>query len=928
MKRQIKTLMAVVVLLACLPIISSTESELYADMNDTYIATVRFDDNVQITYALTYPSNDIWSGSADVPIGSMGNGAFDQIYCVDPFVPFHSRADDSYWDNSHKVTVDEKDGYTVAAPWIVSPALNQNYDAVRWIVLNGYRGSYYDRATDPESLASTAHLKALYLNNPSYPNITVIDETIALMATKLAIWKVLVGDSIVVIRTSLDNAQNPARRQSMDALVQALIDDSTADPQRTTSLQMTRFDLGLQLGGSGYTLLDTDNASYEIYGSLQVSASLTNTTSPLDLNRVYLTVSGPGAEDVQLMTYDGSSYQPLPFSATSTIYGTSTSAVYLTPSHFSANGSGLISSDIYLKMPYLRTPANSDQLVVRAYAMAENVVLTQGTPVTFVYGDNGIMNWDAVQAFIGAANDGMVIDMYDDAVINTGDTELGQLFLIKSIVNASPLDHSAQFTFQLLHSNSPSGPWTILPLSEAGTPGAHQVSGAISVNSSNPSSFVTGYHGAVQISGLAADTDDYYMLQETSIPTEYNPTPQYTIPLAANPVTVKTDGFATTGFQFNSNNQAIINFYNTRQAPKAHLYVGKAALVFSSDGSPPEQDITTVFDFQLQYSADNGITWAPQPLSSANFKSASGNLTDGPNGIFSLCSSDLAFIELDPNIYIYRVAEINLGPRYLAAYAAAIYVDDGLGGYNSQLWTSNDDLTWSENFTFVTSKINMSSGAYCYLLFDNFDIKLCDLEISKTVTDQTGTVALDDLYSFMVICRTDNLGIPVGIPLPLYDGVNSSGFIVEGINTDRLVNGSQNYTSVIQLKHGETATVVGLPAGTYSVVEVVPIDFTVRYSVNNGAQEQTLSGETRGIAILDETSLRFVNIKTVEPQKKTTDDGGDDGNGNGNGNTGRGRGTAATGDNAHGLLLISSMLAICGALNLFSSARRRVTKPS
>jgi hypothetical protein len=927
LKKHIKTIMAMVMLLACLPVASSTEQQLYADMSDTYIATVCYDDSVQITYALTYPSSDVWSGAADVPIGGMGNGSFEQIYCADPFISFHSRADNSYWDNLHRVTVDEKAGYTVAAPWIVSPALYQNYDAVRWIVLNGYRGSYHDRATDVESLASTAQLRALYLNNPSYPDITVIDETIALMATKLAVWKVLVGDSIVVMRTSLDNAQNPARRLSMDALVQALIHDASSDPQRATSMQMTTFDLQLTTGGGGYTLLDTDNASYEIYGSLQVSASLANTISLLDLDRVYLTASGPGAEDVQFMTFDGSSYQPLPLSAANTIYGTNTPAVYLAPSHFSASGSGLTSTNIYLKMPYSRTPANSDQIVVHAYAMTNDVALTGGTPVTFVYGDNGVMNWDAVQAFIGAANDGMVIDLYDDAVFNTGDTTLGQLFLVKSIVNASPLDQNAQFTFRLFHSNSASGPWTAVPLSEAGLPGAHQVSGAISVNSANPSSFTTGYHGTVQIDGLAADTDDYYMLQEISIPADFNATPQYTIPFAANPVTVKTDGSATTGFQFNTNNQVTVNFYNTRQIAKAHLYVGKAAVIISSDGSPVEQDKTTIFDFQLQYSADNGQTWTAQPLSSANFRSASGTLTDGANGVFSLSSSDLAFIELEPDIYVYRVAEINLDPRYLATYAAAIYFDAGLGNYGSRLWTSNDDLLWGENLEYVTSKLELGSDEYCYLLFDNFDVKLCDLEISKTVDDQTGTVNPDELYSFMIICRTDNLGIPVGVPLPLYNGVNPSGFVVEGLPANRIVDGSYGYASLIQLKHGETATVVGLPAGTYSVTEIVPAGFTTHYLVNNGTRVQTLTGETGNLAVLDDSSILFINTKVADLQKGTVEQG-DDGDAGDNSSRSRGSGTARTGDEAFTLLQISVLLIICGAIALRTSAKRRVVKPS
>ncbi|MCL2136882.1 MAG: Cys-Gln thioester bond-forming surface protein [Coriobacteriia bacterium] len=851
-------LVALMLLFSSVPFAFASAKNAYANTDDTYSATVRYYDDVQLTYTLTYPSGGLWSGNADLPIGAMGS-LTGQIYCVDPFVPFHSHADTSYWDAATAATVDIKDGYTVSAPWLVSPALRQNYDAVCWLTLNGYRGDYLKRSTDAESAASVEHLKSLYLNNPSYPGIVVIDETIALMATKLAIWEVLTDNSVLLLRTSIDRA--PARRSSLDALVNALMADALS--QRATSRQMTAFRLGLEFSSSGYSHIRTEGL-YEVFGSFVVTAGLQNTGSPLALDKVFLTVNGNEAEDIVFLVENNGVFSPLPKDAGESVYGTANVAQYLQAGDFATDGEKLVSRDIYLSIPAGRDPGNGDigdLLNIRAYAMARAVELLAGTPVTFMYGANGLMDWNAVQAFIGAAKDGMSIDLYSDATLDTGDTPLGGLYVLKSIDNATPLDFDTEFTFQLLHANSPAGPWSLVSLSASGSGKAHQVHNAASLGLV-ANTFSLKHGGMVLVEGLAADTDDFYIVREVDLPPGFNPLPRYTIPLASSPVATATDGAETTAFQF-ADGLAMVSFVNDKEVAKGHLYIGKSALTIHSDGSPIEYDIENRFEFLLEYSNDSGTTWFPVNLTGI-FGSDGGSVVNADDGIFTLSSKDLAFVELDTEAgLIYRVTELNLGDGYVSSYAWVLFYDAGVDDWMSTYHSSDQDSNWGENHLYATSSIVVEADQYCLLVFNNVNVNLVNLQISKTVSGTSDATDLNRLFSFMIICETENLALPTGIPLPLSNGSDPDSFAVAGIEPDRIATGSLGYPSIIQLKHGETATVIGLPAGTYVVLEVSESSYETAYAVNAGASILSETGRTEEIEILVDTLVSFTNTKQV-----------------------------------------------------------------
>ena len=139
--------------------------------SEQYRIVLRYYDQIQITYTITYPASSgggVREGPEDVPIGGVGTpgaGDYDinpyistQIYCVDPYVPFHSKVPglggiQSGPGNNYQGDVIY--GYISAVPWEMSGAMAVYGDAVRWIAANGYRGIYnYNGVDDAEDRKS------------------------------------------------------------------------------------------------------------------------------------------------------------------------------------------------------------------------------------------------------------------------------------------------------------------------------------------------------------------------------------------------------------------------------------------------------------------------------------------------------------------------------------------------------------------------------------------------------------------------------------------------------------------------------------------------------------------------------------------------------------------------------------------------------
>ncbi|MCL2539418.1 MAG: hypothetical protein FWE66_03680, partial [Oscillospiraceae bacterium] len=97
-----RTLITLAALLLVIVLIISLSVPVLAANDIRYRMVLRYYDPIQITYNIKYPADgDNYEGAQDVPIGGVGvagDGNYGissflstQVYCADPFTPFHGR---------------------------------------------------------------------------------------------------------------------------------------------------------------------------------------------------------------------------------------------------------------------------------------------------------------------------------------------------------------------------------------------------------------------------------------------------------------------------------------------------------------------------------------------------------------------------------------------------------------------------------------------------------------------------------------------------------------------------------------------------------------------------------------------------------------------------------------------------------------------
>ncbi|MCL1846347.1 MAG: Cys-Gln thioester bond-forming surface protein [Coriobacteriia bacterium] len=828
----------------------------YADnVPSPYTATLRYYDDIQITYTLTYPTGGIWNGAGDIPIG--GTGASSQIYCVDPFIHFHSVATTS-WDTSKNATLDIMGGYVAAAPWATSATMQKNSDAIRWLLYNGYRGDYL--ANNQESIDSVTRLNALY---PGVPG--TIDKRIALMATKVAIWKTLVGDDVVILRTSLTTAQ----QATFDALVNAMVADAL-DFQDNIGGSLGETELIVTIQESGFPYVNTVG-TYEYYGPMTVTADLLNSPSgdiTTLLDGVFLSVSGPNSGGVELVD---STYTPLP---TDTLYGTAITNAYLENADFSLVGADWTSQEFYLAVPVGRQPPDADHLTIQARAKAAAVPLAAGTPMTFIYDNGGIQDWEYVQAYAGVAEDGMAADLYGEA--RSGNGDLGTVEVMKYVENATPFDEDSQFVFSLYHSDIDTldADADIVDLRD------YVVSSAFAV-SADGQTFTLKNGGRAIIDGLPQD--GYYWVEEVFSPLEYNTT--YIEILNAAVIPPLATARLTDPFEMDDD-FALVRFTNSKSENKAYLFVSKRAFADVSGTPQPVQN--TPYYFFLEGSDDGGVTWAPVDLTGV-FKSDDGIVLSAVDGNFSLETHDMAFIEVEPNL-LYRIIETDPGANYTAMYLYE-HAEPDAGG-----WIHNTDSHVGADWyypavpAYITEEFAAVEGGYYWITVANLRALTENLTLSKTLAGPVTDDDKDQLFRFEVFIMDNDFSIPPGLSIPVSVDPAPDTFHVSGITQDRIVNNAAGIPSIILLKHGESATIEALPSGSYKVCETLDTKFTTTYAVAGGALAPvSASGETADFDVYADTTVAFVNTLKTGPGPQDDDDddggggGGDDGNGGGGG---------------------------------------------
>jgi len=609
-----------------------------ASGDDVYRIVLRYYDPIQITYNIKYPVNDgrgEWTGPEDVPIGGVGvpgSGQFDissyistQIYCVDPFTPFHGRVPglggDFLWNGG--AMADTVSGYVEAAPWNMSGAMQMYGDAVRWIAANGYRGVYNYGKTDdhPESVKSIQRLNAMF------PGIGPIDREIAVMATKVAIWKTIAGDSVQVLKTTLDG--RPSKKATFDALVQGLVDKAALQPASVEEeVTVTTFDIVIREDIGVHAFYDESGlGSYNYYGPMNVTADLGNAragSSLADMDRLFLTASGINSDDVLFVS---DTYAELPEGK---LFGTSRNEQYII-----GNGTDntWISDDFYLAIPKARDPDHGDELLVHAMAMAPEVPVVEGTPIVYAFTPPGtdIQDWNAIQAFIGGASGETKVNLYAEAKWDTGRTTLGELSISKQVENAALENMDHEFTFAVYYSktsldaNPPKLNLTDYP-----------VRGAFSVNTGNNTftlknggfAFIEGL--PMVVSGGGPGYEYYYWVEEVS------PGPNYGNPYfelnAGNPSGLTANGSKIGPFQLNDvvddieTHLAYVTVTNTYEHNTGSLIINKKLA-----GSPGDWGVNDATAFTARVkdlTGNNYVLFEHQP--NGTYKAVGNNNSANP----------------------------------------------------------------------------------------------------------------------------------------------------------------------------------------------------------------------------------------------------------------------------------------------------------
>ena len=835
---------------------------------DPYNIKLYYNDNIQITYTIKKPSGSVSTGPEDIPIGGARGGALSasQIYCVDPFTPFHSRVPavggKFDWDPVYRLMYDEIRGYVAITPGELSDVLRAEIDRVRWIVANGYRGNFLEN--DQESRDSVERLQKLYSDDD-------IDKEIALMATKVAIWKVIAGNNVTVVNTTLDGKltnSGKSKREVFNTLYGNLVADSKMWSVMSDTVPVNNFDIVLNYDDSPPVIDDI----YEYYGPLTVRTGITKPNYVDSINDLFLTVSGPDSAEVKFAVSDGlGDFQEI--TEKGPIYGTNIhDATYI-------NMGGASSQTFYLKVPVSRHPNNGDMLTVRAVARANNVpLLGGGMPVVFVYQSGGIQDWDTIQAFVGWVEGGDN-ELYADAIVNTGTTSVGRLDIYKKVTSLMPFDYEQLFTFKVYYAYSdhdnPDFETEAQPLSLKDFPVS---STAYSVDL-NKNTFTLQLDMVATIQNLPIEKH-YYWVEEIGDYGSFSSV--YETPVYSISGDVDLEGSLAGPFEIDDTKYEFVVFTNNR-TPQPYLRVSKFAVAFNG-GAIDNNDL---FKFVVEKS-DDGSVWDSVDLTGPDCLTGNVTRIDLVHGEFALESSGVAYIKLEEPDKYYRVAEIsNSSVRPYASY----YLE-GVWSPGPEEWTVNWDL--NKNFSDMGWLKNKGAGTAAEIKTDNTDrdydlvfmnVKVPEITISKAVGSGGNR---SDVFEFEIYSGDNPVSLTVdpgdviiyGRDRALLSKITwITGAITDAAGLNNRISGANN--NRLLLMDGETASIVNLRPGEYRVKEVPKPGYdTPGFSVISNMGISAGSGaETSPFVFSEEALVDFKNnvpTPTPPPGTPPPSNGGND----------------------------------------------------
>ena len=870
----VKRILPIMILLALVACLTAAPATVDADDQgaERFTAVVKYYDDVQITYTINYPNGGIWSGSGDIPLGGIAGGISSQIYCVDPFIHFHNVAATS-WPAPDYATTDTMGDYVVAAPWSVNTAMHYQTAPVEWLTLNGYRGDY--RAHDRVSRESIQRLRALYPG--VFSGLSDTDaKRIGLMGTKVAVWKVLAGDQVIISKTSL----NAALQSRLDSLITAMVADAKADRPVPGARKTIASEILLTTVNAEAADLHTTGTGKAYYGPLQLQVAVSDYSAgdPGALGKAFLTATGPDSGNVRFVTFnsgaattDYSTPETAPLLTDGLIYGTGAPGQYFTGA---LSGDTWTSPVFYMEVPEGRNglplAASADDLTIHTMAKVEDAALVEGTPLTFTWADpaSGVQSWNHVQAYIGAANDGFKADLYACDVLPLGQTALGYIQIHKQVENTTADDGLQEYYFEVYYSPNAAGPFsTKVQLDKNNTLSVCSVDESLDRFDIRNGGIATirdlpeGYYQVVEIDtgGTQIASVDFQVDDDLGNLSARAPAVQSGNQWVADPVhLVQT---APSLYQMEPRD---VVFINTKLKPSVRLYVTKWALETSN--LLKIHDRGTPYAFQIEHSTDNGATWQPMDLTGANFGGTDIALDNAANGTFSVRTMGMCYIDLNTTAVgeLYRLTELNADSDFAPSYLHSIY-----DGANAQIAESYVAGT-AGAVTYTTGAMPALDQTTQYIVFMNTKSLTSALSIEKRVAGNAVTdTDRETLFPFQITYMggLTNLTSPAIAPLTT-DPLNASAAaLVTGIPADRLTHiGQDGYPTVLWLKDGETATLEGIFFAQYRVIEY-PKDtspdpkFAIFYDVwIEGTASPVASGEDQATGVID---INGVETRTV-----------------------------------------------------------------
>ncbi|MDR1359127.1 MAG: Cys-Gln thioester bond-forming surface protein [Coriobacteriales bacterium] len=497
----IATTIALLLALVCLTL-SAPRAEAADPETEPFTAVVKYYDSIQMKYVVQHGIDEFWTTTGDIPIGGFVNNSglqlMDQAYCVDATVIFHSSPETQHsWPSG--VTTDTTPGYVVASPLALSDNVRANLPSLYWLTINGFNG-------DRNGVNNLAAIRSRYAALETKYG-TPIDTTIAIMATKAAVWR-YTDPTFALLSTSLTpDPSNPtpaqkARYELMIELMRDLVNDARIEGATITNT--TTLDVDLDNSGADYI---TTYPGYVYYGPITVNEKVNNGTAGTP-QQVYLTASGMYASDISYYT---APMMP-PLNSTTTIYGTNTTAPYV-----ANNGSF-----------YLRVDDDSDALIwsqgkpefrylaLHGFGKAEAVEY-QGTPAIMTWqGPVGQQEWGHVQAFIGLINN-MQASLYGEgSLFIQGQNDNCTIRVNKAVLGATDLVDAGSFVLTLEARDNALQTWVPVPLIP-GNPPDGNITGSTSVviNASPSGVFSLADGDTVTVSGLPVG--DYRVSEQTSV---------------------------------------------------------------------------------------------------------------------------------------------------------------------------------------------------------------------------------------------------------------------------------------------------------------------------------------------------------------------------------------------------------------------------